>query len=369
MVRSLGMLKTPGMKPLFLAVILILAILLSGCTDYMKQIRDSFTQSNDPVLRKSEPYIKPIDTENATLRAMAVSIVNGGPNGDKEYQVNKAYRYVVEQYAYYSDPRTRDYIQPPYETIAIRGGDCEDLSILLCSLLENLGVRTYLVLTENHAYCLASGVDLEKLKGYAQQSLLEQVANDNNAKSGDKSMIARDGKLYTLKEEHETTTVRSGYVWYYGGNGSKLEDPIRSVDWQYEIESSAPLTVYLVPSRSDYEAICQDRPFNACPGTEARNVIRFSGSYEGMDTNGGLVLKNDGRGDASVTINIKKYTYYAVDDILMDMRMTIYTLNNQTCIVLDPTAGKYGYPGFSSKNETGERLAIDPVTKQYYYLV
>jgi hypothetical protein len=366
--RSLNMSKTPGKKPLFLAAILILAILLSGCTDYVKQIQDSFTQSNDPVLRKSEPYIKPIDTENATLRAMAVSIVNGGPYGDKEYQVNKAYRYVVEQYAYYSDPRTRDYIQPPYDTIAIRGGDCEDLSILLCSLLENLGIRTYLVLTENHAYCLASGMDIDKLKGYAQQSLLEQLADDYNTKNGGKSMIAEGGKLYRLTEEHESTTVRGGYVMYFGGNGSQLEDPIRSVDWEYEVDSSAPITVYLVPSRSDYEAICQNRPFNACPGTEARNIVHISDSYEGMDTNGGLALKNDGRSDAAVTINIKKYTNYETDDILMGMRFTTYVLNNQTCVVLDPTAGKYGYPGFSAKNETGERLAIDPVTKQYYYL-
>jgi hypothetical protein len=292
------MLKTPAKKPLFLAATLILAVLLSGCTDYVKQIQDSLTQSNDPVLRKSEPYITPIDTENATLRAMAVSIVNGGPNGDKEYQVNKAYRYVVEQYSYYSDPRSRDYIQPPYETIAIRGGDCEDLSILLCTLLENLGIRTYLVLTDNHAYCLASDVDANKLKGYAQQSLLEQMADDYNTKNGGKSMIAEEGKLYRLTDEHESATIRGGYVMYFGGNGSQLDDPIRSVDWEYEVESSAPLAVYLVPSSSDYEAICQNRPFNACPGTEAHNVVRLADSYEGLDTNGGLVLKNDGRSDA-----------------------------------------------------------------------
>ena len=97
-------------------------------------------------------------------------------------------------------------------------------------------------------------------------------------------------------------------------------------------------------------------------------MVRLPDSYEGLDTNGGLVLKNDGRGDAAVTVNIKKYTNYATDDVLMGMRFTTYTLNNQTCVVLDPTAGKYGYPGFSSKNETGERLAIDPVTRQYSYL-
>lgn len=126
--------------------------------------------------------------------------------------------------------------------------------------------------------------------------------------------------------------------------------------------------MYNFLSRSDYEAICQNRPFNACAGTEARNVVRLADSYEGLDTNGGLVLKNDGWSDPTVTVNIKKYTNYETNDILMGMSFTTYTLNNQTCVVLDPTAGKYGYPGYSAKNETGERLAIDPVTKQYYYL-
>jgi hypothetical protein len=362
------MLRTSGVKPLFIATILILAILLSGCADYVKQVQDSLAWSSDPVLRRSEPYVRPIDAENATLRAMAVSIVNGGPYGDKEYQVNKAYRYVVEQYSYYNDPRARDYIQAPYETIAIRGGDCEDLSILLCSLLENLGIRTYLVLTDSHAYCLASGVDMDKLKGYAQQSLLEQVADDYNANNGGTSMLADGYRLYRLTEEQESATVRGGYVMYFGGNGSQLDDTIRSVDWEYEVGSSAPLTVYLVPSRSDYEAICEGRPFNSCPGTEAPNVLHLTDLYEGMSTNGGLVLKNDGRSDAAVTVSIKKYTNYVTDDILTGMIFTTYDLNNQTCVVLDPTAGKYGYPGFGSKNVTGEKLAIDPVTRQYYYL-
>ncbi len=353
---------------MLLAAILVLAILLSGCTGYVEQFQGWLAQNSDPALRKSEPYIQAIDTENATLRAMAVSAVGGGPNGDKEYQVNKAYRYVVDQYSYYSDPRSREYIQPPYETIAIRGGDCEDLSILLCSLLENLGIRTYLVLTDNHAYCLASGVDIERLKGYARQSLLERLADEYNAKNGGESMVTDGEKLYRLTEEHESTTVRGGYAMYFGGNGSRLEDPISSVDWEYEVESSAPITVYLVPSRSDYEALCENRPFNACSGTEARNVVRLSGSFQGMGTNGGLVLKNDGRISAIVAVKVKKHINYATDDVLTGLKFTTYAINNRTCVVLDPTAGKYGYPGFSPANDTGERLAIDPVTKHYNYL-
>lgn len=368
MVKSSRTLKTPSIKPLLLAALLILAILASGCTDYVRQIQDQVNQNSDPVLRRAEPYISPIDTENATYRAMAVSIVQGGPNGDKEYQVNRIYRNIVDDYSYYSDPRTRDYIQPPFETIALRGGDCEDLSILLCSLLENVGIRTYLVLTDDHAYCLASGVDMDKLKSYAEQSLLQKMADDYNAKNGGNTMVAENGKLYTVKEEHETTTIKGGYVWYYGGNGSKLDDSIQYMNCQYEIDSTSPLMVYYVPSSSDYDAICQNQAFDYYLGSDARNVVRLSNSCQGLTTNGGLVLKNDGKDDAVVTVDIKKYTYYATDDMFKDLAFTSYMLNNQTCVVLDATAGKYGYPGFSSKNQTGDKIAIDPVTEQYYYL-
>lgn len=362
------MVKSTGLQAVCFIIILMAVILLSGCTDYIKQVQDFFTENSDPVLRRAEPYIKPIDVENATLRAMAASIVKGGPTGDKDYQVNAIYRYIVEHYSYYSDPRSREYIQPPYETIAIGGGDCEDLSILTCSLLENLGIRTYLVLTDNHAYCLASGVDEGKLRRYAEQSLLSQVAADYNAREGGNAMKAEDGKLFTLREDNTQAAIKGGYVWYYGGNGSKLSDPIISMDWRYEIESSSPITVYVVPSKQDYEAICKGQPFNFYPGTDAKNVVSLRDSCEGMSTNGGLVIENDGNNDAIVKVSIKKYNYYRTDGIFKDMNMTFYTINNQTCVVLDTTAGKYGYPGLAQKSQTGERIAIDPVTRQYYYL-
>jgi Transglutaminase-like superfamily len=352
-------------KIVLIMAVLTLTVVLSGCTGYVRQLQDAVAQSSDPVLRRAEPYISPIDTENATLRALAASTI--ASSSDREYQVDVIYRYIAENYSYYSDPRGREYIQTPGETIAIAGGDCEDLSILLCSLLENIGIRTYLVLTPDHAYCLASGVDPERLRTYAAQSLLEQVAGQYNLKNGG-GMTARDGKLYTLKEDTKSTTVKAGYVWYFGGNGSRLESPLTSMDWQYEVRSTSPVTVYCVPSEDDYDALLDGRSFNHFSGSDAYNIVSLTDSWTGMTTSGGLIIKNDGRSDANVTITLKKYTYYNTSSVLKDMPITSYVINNQTCVVLDPTAGKYGYPGYSSYNETGERIAIDPVTKQYFYL-
>jgi hypothetical protein len=45
-----------------------------------------------------------------------------------------------------------DSLNYPYQTLMYRGGDCDDLSILFCSLLEVLGVETAFVTVPGHIY-------------------------------------------------------------------------------------------------------------------------------------------------------------------------------------------------------------------------
>ncbi len=47
-----------------------------------------------------------------------------------------------------------DYIQYPRETLRLRSGDCDDLSILFCALLENLGIRTAMVDVPGHVFVI-----------------------------------------------------------------------------------------------------------------------------------------------------------------------------------------------------------------------
>ena len=61
------------------------------------------------------------------------------------------------------DPRFRDFIQSTDETIQLGGGDCEDLTILLNSLLENIGIKTYMVVSEEHVYSLACGLNNQSI--------------------------------------------------------------------------------------------------------------------------------------------------------------------------------------------------------------
>lgn len=59
----------------------------------------------------------------------------------------------VENMTYVSDRRaTSDYVQFPSETIEIKGGDCDDLSVCFSSILEGVGIQTaFLDYKPNHS--------------------------------------------------------------------------------------------------------------------------------------------------------------------------------------------------------------------------
>ena len=327
----------------------------------------------DPVVQKAEPYISKIVFDDVNLRTQAASIVRGCSSGEKECQVNKLYRYVVENYDYYSDPRSREFIQSPSETMKIKGGDCEDLTILLTSLLENLGIKTYLVLTEDHAYCLACGVDMdtEDLWQYIQESIITQASKDLGQKE-DMKVVIENGNLFVVKEKQQTFVLKEGSMFYYGGDGSECTSPIEYMNIKYDVSSSQPLTIYVVPSRADYELMSEGHTFIHYPSCQKQNILKISDSCDSLTNYGGLILKNDNwalisNNDATVDLKINFYLYCSPYELLADQKITCYEVDNQKCIVLDATAGKYWYPGYDA-NPEGKKIAIDPITKEYIYL-
>jgi len=124
---------------------------------------DSAVPFKDPVLDRWKQYTGKILFEDIQLREYAASIAEDCQSGDKECQTTSVYSYVVQNYNYYDDPRFRNLIQSVDDTMRLKGGDCEDLTILLNSLLENIGIKTYMVVTEEHVYSLACNLDEQSL--------------------------------------------------------------------------------------------------------------------------------------------------------------------------------------------------------------
>jgi hypothetical protein len=183
-------------------------------------------------VRLAKPYIEKIVVEDPELRKLAEGVVESYP--DREGQVDAIYRYIVEEFTYIADPEGAESIQSPFETLQFEGGDCEDLAILACSLLENIGIRTFLVLTENHAYALVSGINSDNLWRYINKSLQQQFVEDYD-------MVSSIDEVFQLE---------AGYVYYYGGDGRIF--PIEAAtfgDSVVKIESLDIDTLFYRPSR------------------------------------------------------------------------------------------------------------------------
>ena len=59
------------------------------------------------------------------------------------------YKYITEPESYWTEASAQ-HVQFPSETIAVKSGNCVDLSVLFSALLEAVGVKTYLTLSPGH---------------------------------------------------------------------------------------------------------------------------------------------------------------------------------------------------------------------------
>lgn len=63
--------------------------------------------------------------------------------------------YVIDPSSAYSENTggaSIDFLQFPYQTLMYRGGDCDDISILCCSLFEAVGIQTAFITIPGHIY-------------------------------------------------------------------------------------------------------------------------------------------------------------------------------------------------------------------------
>lgn len=99
-------------------------------------------------------YLSRIDYGNEQLgnfAAKKVAVLN-----DNDYQKTTALLdFVSNNIHYVSDPGDGlEYARNPIDTLIAGAGDCEDQALLLCSLLEAVGVKTYMAFTDDHVFVL-----------------------------------------------------------------------------------------------------------------------------------------------------------------------------------------------------------------------
>ena len=67
-----------------------------------------------------------------------------------------------DNFEYVSDPLSFEYVKTPIESLASEGGDCDDASVLLSSLLGAIGIQTRLVFITDHVYVQGRILDSPK---------------------------------------------------------------------------------------------------------------------------------------------------------------------------------------------------------------
>jgi len=338
--------KPHRLKHILLPFLLLFLLSMTGCLETLSNF------DIDPVVMRANPYLNKLALHDEDLQIYASSIIQICEKNTSACILNSIYRHIVENYEYIADPEDEEIIQTPQETITKKGGDCEDLTILLISLLENIGLDSYLVLTDTHAYALAIDINPDLLWPYIEESLIAQVEQDNDEE--------------IRQNLSDTFTLNGKSSWYYGGKGESLSESFSSLTFTYTITATRPIDFYVVSSQEDFHSFANDSSFTHFPECTQRQQTQITGNCT-IQTSGGIILSNNGFRSTKITLDLEQYFKPSFYNLFKNNTISTYTINKKQSVVLDPTAGVYGYPGYDAEL-TGEKIAFNPKTKEYVYL-
>ena len=111
-----------------------------------------FVSSKDPAAMQFAKYTASIVRDNLRIDVpVNIQYALGIFQTLNEFGIN----YVVDPSSAFEDnvgTSSIDFLQFPYQTLMYRGGDCDDLSILVCSLFEAVGIRTAFITVPGHIF-------------------------------------------------------------------------------------------------------------------------------------------------------------------------------------------------------------------------
>lgn len=110
-------------------------------------------------------YLSRIDYHDKQLNVLATRLVVD--TGDDEVEKTRILlNFVSNEIHYISDPGDGvEFAKDPVSTLIAGGGDCEDQTLLLCSLLETVGVKTYIAFTSDHVFALVQFSGKDRVAG------------------------------------------------------------------------------------------------------------------------------------------------------------------------------------------------------------
>jgi hypothetical protein len=138
--------------------------------------------------------------EDWHIRETAQNIIRGIPERDKMGEANALFEYVQKNCRYTSDPCRLEMVQSPEVMLSdinekgIATGDCDDFSVLLCTLLKSVGFQVrlkavafkgsdklshvYLEVRINGKFIPADAIRKDKNLGWESNAVSRQVLLD-----------------------------------------------------------------------------------------------------------------------------------------------------------------------------------------------
>jgi hypothetical protein len=292
--------------------------------------------------------------DDSELQSYAAAVINGCDG--RECQLNALYRDVLMNYTCTAASLGSRPLQTPQETIQTKEGTCEDLSLLLFSLLSNSGIPSSLVFTDDHVYAMASDINTDALWECAERSMRLQVEQ-------------HFGEPLTQPFVQTYTLPHLNMLYAGGEEGKTFDGFIDYMTIDYTIASDQPLHMFVVPTQSEFFALRDGdlANFTHYAQWEITNLTTASGTIPQLFTYGGIILVNEGAQVATVNVDFLftfQPSFYATYN---RNTLTAYEIGDIDAVLLDPTLGEYGFPGYDAQI-VGEKTAIDPVTKQYFTL-
>lgn len=99
-------------------------------------------------------YLSRIDYRDEQINILATRLVVDARDNDVA-KTRAILDFVSNEINYVSDPDDgAEYAKKPINTLIAGGGDCDDQTLLLCSMLETVGLKTYIAFTDDHVFAL-----------------------------------------------------------------------------------------------------------------------------------------------------------------------------------------------------------------------
>ncbi|MBQ4236086.1 MAG: tetratricopeptide repeat protein, partial [Treponema sp.] len=191
-----------------------------------------FVSSKDPAALWFAKYISSIVRDNArpaTRISQNIQYAMGIFETLDQFGLN----YVIDPSSAYSDNvggSSIDFLQFPFQTLTYRGGDCDDISILVCSLFEAVGIKTGFITIPGHIFmAFDSGLTMKEAgQSMMNTSNLFDLKGDGEAWIPLEITLTDEGfsRAWKVGAREWTTTAPEDRMFYAMEDCWKLYEPV-----------------------------------------------------------------------------------------------------------------------------------------------